>query len=85
MTEILNQTILTFIAIKIIVQLDYSLDPFYEMVCHRNTNNTLSQNNIGAFVDLIQGTKKQENNVVKMKEKNIVITSDTYKSVVRKM
>ena len=85
MTEILNQTILTFIAIKIIVQLDYSLDPFYEMVCHRNTNNTLSQNNIGAFVDLIQGTKEQENNVVKMKEKNIVITSDTYKSVVRKM
>ena len=55
------------------------------MVCHRNTNNTLSQNNIGAFVDLIQGTKEQENNVVKMKEKNIVITSDTYKSVVRKM
>ena len=44
-----------------------------------------NQNNIGAFVDLIQGTKKQENNVVKMKEKNIVITSDTYKSVVRKM
>ena len=43
-----------------------------------------NQNNIGAFVDLIQGTKKQ-NNVVKMKEKNIVITSDTYKSVVRKM
>ena len=44
-----------------------------------------NQNNIGAFVDLIQGTKKQENNVVKMKEKNIVITSDMYKSVVRKM
>ena len=44
-----------------------------------------NQNNIGVFVDLIQGTKKQENNVVKMKEKNIVITSDTYKSVVRKM
>ena len=44
-----------------------------------------NQNNIGAFLDLIQGTKKQENNVVKMKEKNIVITSDTYKSVVRKM
>ena len=44
-----------------------------------------NQNNIGAFVDLIQGTKKQENNVVKMKEKNTVITSDTYKSVVRKM
>ena len=44
-----------------------------------------NQNNIGAFVDLIQGTKKQENNVVKMKEKNIVITSDTYKSIVRKM
>ena len=44
-----------------------------------------NQNNIGAFVDLIQGTKKQENNVVKMKEKNIVITSDAYKSVVRKM
>ena len=44
-----------------------------------------NQNNIGAFVDLIQGTKKQENNVVKMKEKNIVITSDTYKSVVKKM
>ena len=85
MTEKLNQTILTFIAIKVIVQLDYSLDPFYEMMCHRNTDNTLNQNNIGAFVDLIQGTKEQENNVVKMKEKNIVITSDTYKSVVRKM
>lgn len=85
MTEKLNQTILTFIAIKIIVQLDYSLDPFYETMCHRNTDNTLSQNNIGAFVDLIQGTKEQENNVVKMKEKNIVITSDTHKSVVRKM
>ena len=85
MTEKLNQTILTFIAIKVIVQLDYSLDPFYEMMCHRNTDNTLNQNNIGAFVDLIQGTKEQEKNVVKMKEKNIVITSDTYKSVVRKM
>ena len=64
-TERLNQTILGFNAIKMLVQLNDSLELLHEMI-YQSVGNELSQSNVRAFVDLIQGSKEQENIEVKV-------------------
>ena len=73
-TERLNQTILGFNAIKMLVQLNGNLELLHEMI-YQSVGNEL-QDNVSAFVDLIQGTKEQENFTVKVKGKDIVISAD---------
>ena len=71
----LHQTILDFNAIKMLVQLNDNLELLHEMI-YQSVGNELSQDNVRAFVDLIQGSKEQENIEVKVKGKNIVIPAD---------
>ena len=58
-----------------LVQLNDNLELLHEMIYH-SAGNELSQDNVRAFVDLIQGTKEQENITVKVKGKDIVIPAD---------
>ena len=64
-TERLNQTILGFNAIKMLAQLNDNLELLHEMI-YQSVGNELSQGNVTAFVDLIQGSKEQENIEVKV-------------------
>ena len=72
-TERLNQPILSFNAIKMLVQLNDNLKLLHEMI-HQSVGNELSQNNVRTFVDLIQGSKEKEN--IKVKGEDIVIPAD---------
>ena len=56
-TERLNQTILGINNIKMFVQWNGNLDLLYEMI-PQSAGNELSQDNVRAFVDLIQGFKE---------------------------
>ena len=58
-----------------LVQLNDNLELLHEMIYH-SVGNELSQDNVTAFVDLIQSTKEQENITVKVKGKDIVIPAD---------
>lgn len=73
-TERLNQTILGINNIKMFVQWNGNLDLLYEMI-PQSAGNELSQDNVGAFADLIQGFKELENNEVKVKWKNVVVVT----------
>ena len=79
-TERLDQTILGFNAIKMLVQLNDNLELLHEMI-YQSVGNELSQDNVRAFVDLIQGSKEQENIEVKVKGKDIVIPADKWLQV----
>ena len=74
-TERLNQTVPGFNTIKMLVQLNDNLELLHEII-YQSVDNELSQDNVRAFVDLIQGSKKQENIEVKVKGKDIVIPAD---------
>ena len=74
-TERLNQTILVFNAIKMLVQLNDNLELLHEMI-YQSVGNELSQDNFRVFVDLIQGSKEQENIEVKVEGRDIVIPAD---------
>ena len=65
-TESLNQTILGINAIKILVQLNDNLELLHEII-YQSVGNKIGQDNVRAFVDLIQSTKEQENIAVKSK------------------
>ena len=56
-------------------QLNDNLELLHEMI-HQSVGNELSQDNVRAFVDLIQGRKEQENIEVNVKGKDIVILAD---------
>ena len=73
-TERLNQTILGINNIKMFVQWNDNLDLLYKMI-RQSAGNELCQDNVRAFVDLIQGFKEPENNEVKVKWKNIVVVT----------
>ena len=49
---------------KILVQLNDNLELLHEII-YQSVGNKISQDNVRAFVDLIQSTKEQENIVVK--------------------
>ena len=74
-TERLSQTILGFNAIKMLVQLNDNLELLHEMI-YQSVGINCRQDNVRAFVDLIQGSKEQENIEVKVKGKDIVIPAD---------
>ena len=58
-----------------LVQLNDNLELLHEMI-YQSVGNELSQDNFRAFVDLIQGSKEQENIEVKVEGKDIVIPAD---------
>ena len=74
-TERLNQTIPGFNAVKMLVQLNDSLELLHEMI-YQSVGNECSQDNVRTFVDLVQRSKEQENIEVKVKGKDIVIPAD---------
>ena len=79
-TERLNQTIPGFNAVKMLVQLNDSLELLHEMI-YQSVGNECSQDNVRTFVDLVQGSKEQENIEVKVKGKDIVIPADKLSQV----
>ena len=84
-TERLSQTILGFNAIKMLVQLNDNLELLHEMI-YQSVDMNCRQDNVRAFVDLIQGSKEQENIEVKVKGKDIVIPADKLlKSILTQM
>ena len=83
-TERLNQTILVFNAIKMLVQLNDNLELLHEMI-YQSVGNELSQDNFRAFVDLIQGSKEPENIEVKVKGTLLFQQTNCYRSAVRQM
>ena len=68
-----------------LVQLNDNLELLHEMI-YQSVGNELSQDNFRAFVDLIQGSKEQENIEVKVEEGTLLFQqTNCYRSAVRQM